>query len=117
MSGTIIRTADAAWFFDGVFISRLSAVIYNLKTLRVCRESFSPASLSDGYSYFIRSWLVLPLLNSSVDLVVNIYRLQKVDSKRKALLIMGNEGRELVRNDGRQLFLVHISMKGQAESA
>ena len=111
--GTIIRTADAAGF-DGVFISQLSADIYNLKTLRSMQGSHFhlPVYRMDTADFIrLARSSRLPILASTLSSISIDY------SKESFALIMGNEGQGIspemtVAAD----ILVHISMKGQAES-
>ncbi|KXT98280.1 rRNA methylase [Streptococcus mitis] len=115
--GTIIRTADAAGF-TGVIVSDKSADIYSLKTLRSMQGSHfhlpiyrmsSQALLEEAKKAGI-SVLATTLSKDSKD-----YRdLPHFD---QFVLVMGNEGQgisPLTAKSADQL--VHISMKGQAES-
>ena len=115
--GTIIRTADAAGF-TGVIVSDKSADIYSLKTLRSMQGSHfhlpiyrmsSQALLKETKEAGI-SVLATTLSKDSVD-----YR--ELPSIENFVLVMGNEGQgisPLMAESADQL--VHISMKGQAES-
>jgi len=115
--GTIIRTADAAGF-TGVIVSEKSADIYSLKTLRSMQGShfhlpiyrMSSQRLLEEAKEAAIPVLATTLSKDSVD-----YR--ELPSIENFVLVMGNEGQ------GISLFmaesadqLVHISMKGQAES-
>ena len=107
--GTIIRTADAAGY-DGVFISQYSADIYNLKTLRSMQGSqFHLPIYRMKTSDFLK-------LAKQAQLLILATTLSK-DSISDFVLVMGNEGQGIsqqMMDEADQL--VHISMKGQAES-
>lgn len=115
--GTIIRTADAAGF-TGVIVSEKSADIYSLKTLRSMQGSHfhlpiyrmtSQALLEESKKAAIPV-LATTLSKDSVD-----YR--ELPPIENFVLVMGNEGQgisPLMVESADQL--VHISMKGQAES-
>lgn len=115
--GTIIRTADAAGF-TGVIVSEKSADIYSLKTLRSMQGSHfhlpiyrmsSQALLKEIKEAGI-SVLATTLSKDSVD-----YR--ELPPIENFVLVMGNESQgisPLMAESADQL--VHISMKGQAES-
>ena len=115
--GTIIRTADAAGF-TGVIVSNKSADIYSLKTLRSMQGSHfhlpiyrmsSQALLEEAKKAGI------PVLATTLSKDSKDYRdLPHLD---QFVLVMGNEGQgisPLMAESADQL--VHISMKGQAES-
>ncbi|WP_455167146.1 TrmH family RNA methyltransferase [Streptococcus sp.] len=115
--GTIIRTADAAGF-TGVIVSDKSADIYSLKTLRSMQGSHfhlpiyrmsSQALLEEAKKAGI------PVLATTLSKNSKDYRdLPRLD---QFVLVMGNEGQgisPLMAESADQL--VHISMKGQAES-
>lgn len=115
--GTIIRTADAAGF-TGVIVSEKSADIYSLKTLRSMQGSHfhlpiyrmsSQALLKETKEAGIPV-LATTLSKDSVD-----YR--ELPPIENFVLVMGNEGQgisSLMAESADQL--VHISMKGKAES-
>ena len=115
--GTIIRTADAAGF-TGVIVSDKSADIYSLKTLRSMQGSHfhlpiyrmtSQALLEEAKEVAIPV-LATTLSKDSVD-----YR--ELPSIENFVLVMGNEGQgisSLMAESADQL--LHISMKGKAES-
>ena len=115
--GTIIRTADAAGY-TGVIVSDKSADIYSLKTLRSMQGSHfhlpiyrmsSQALLKETKEVAIPV-LATTLSKDSVD-----YR--ELPPIENFVLVMGNEGQgisPLMAESADQL--VHISMKGQAES-
>ena len=115
--GTIIRTADAAGF-TGVIVSDKSADIYSLKTLRSMQGSHfhlpiyrmsSQALLKETKEAGVPV-LATTLSKDSVD-----YR--ELPPIENFVLVMGNEGQgisPLMAESADQL--VHISMKGQAES-
>ena len=115
--GTIIRTADAAGF-NGVFISSSSADIYNLKTLRSMQGSHFhlPVYRMDTADFIrLAQSSSLPILASTLSSASIDYR--KVDSKESFVLVMGNEGQGISpKMTAAADLLVHISMKGQAES-
>ena len=115
--GTIIRTADAAGF-DGVFISRLSADIYNLKTLRSMQGSHFhlPVYRMDTADFIrLAQSSHLPILASTLSSTSIDYR--EVNSRESFALVMGNEGQGISPEmTAAADILVHISMKGQAES-
>ena len=115
--GTIIRTAYAAGF-TGVIVSDKSADIYSLKTLRSMQGSHfhlpiyrmtSQALLEEAKEVAIPV-LATTLSKDSVD-----YR--ELPSIENFVLVMGNEGQgisSLMAESADQL--LHISMKGKAES-
>ena len=115
--GTIIRTADAAGF-TGVIVSDKSADIYSLKTLRSMQGShfhlpiyrMSSQRLLEEAKKAGIPVLATTLSKDSVD-----YR--ELPPIENFVLVMGNEGQgisPLMAESADQL--VHISMKGQAES-
>ena len=115
--GTIIRTADAAGF-TGVIVSEKSADIYSLKTLRSMQGShfhlpiyrMSSQRLLEGAKEAGIPVLATTLSKDSVD-----YR--ELPLIENCVLVMGNEGQgisPLMAESADQL--VHISMKGRAES-
>ena len=115
--GTIIRTADAAGF-TGVIVSEKSADIYSLKTLRSMQGShfhlpiyrMSSQRLLEEAKEAAIPVLATTLSKDSVD-----YR--ELPPIENFVLVMGNEGQgisSLMAESADQL--VHISMKGQAES-
>ena len=115
--GTIIRTADAAGF-TGVIVSDKSADTYSLKTLRSMQGShfhlpiyrMSNQVLLEKAKKAGIHVLATTLSKDSVD-----YR--ELPSIENFVLVMGNEGQgisPLMAESADQL--VHISMKGQAES-
>ena len=115
--GTIIRTADAAGF-TGVIVSDKSADIYSLKTLRSMQGShfhlpiyrMSSQRLLEEAKEAAIPVLATTLSKDSVD-----YR--ELPPIENFVLVMGNEGQgisPLMAESADQL--VHISMKGKAES-
>ena len=115
--GTLIRTADAAGF-TGVIVSDKSADIYSLKTLRSMQGShfhlpiyrMSSQRLLEGAKEADIPVLATTLSKDSVD-----YR--ELPPIENFVLVMGNEGQgisPLMAESADQL--VHMSMKGQAES-
>ena len=115
--GTIIRTADAAGF-TGVIVSDKSADIYSLKTLRSMQGSHFHLPI-----YRMSSQALLKETKEA-DIPVLATTLSKDSADYRELppienfvLVMGNEGQgisPLMAESADQL--VHISMKGQAES-
>ena len=115
--GTIIRTADAAGF-TGVIVSEKSADIYSLKTLRSMQGShfhlpiyrMSSQRLLEEAKEATIPVLATTLSKDSVD-----YR--ELPPIENFVLVMGNEGQGISRLMAESADqLVHISMKGQAES-
>ena len=115
--GTIIRTADAAGF-TGVIVSDKSADIYSLKTLRSMQGSHFHLPI---YRMSSQRLLVeakeaaIPVLATTLSKDSVDYR--ELPSIENFVLVMGNEGQgisPLMAESADQL--VHISMKGQAES-
>lgn len=115
--GTIIRTADAAGF-TGVIVSDKSADIYSLKTLRSMQGSHFHLPI---YRMASQSLLDetkkagIPVLATTLSKDSKDYR--DVPHFDQFVLVMGNEGQgisPLMAESADQL--VHISMKGQAES-
>ena len=115
--GTIIRTADAAGF-TGVIVSDKSADIYSLKTLRSMQGShfhlpiyrMSSQVILEEAKKAVIPVLATTLFKDSVD-----YR--ELPPIENFVLVMGNEGQgisPLMAESADQL--VHISMKGKAES-
>ena len=115
--GTIIRTADAAGF-AGIFISEHSADLYNLKTLRSMQGShfhlpiyrLATADLIDLAKKSDLPIFASTLSNDSIDY-------QKLKGSQNFILVMGNEGQgisSMIEAAADQL--VHIPMKGKAES-
>ena len=115
--GTMIRTADAAGF-DGVMLSKASADLYSLKTLRSMQGSHFhlPIWKMDRAELFERASksntlvLATTLSKSSID-----YR--QLPQRDQFILVMGNEGNGISSEMAAQADqLVHITMPGQAES-
>lgn len=115
--GTIIRTADAAGF-TGVIVSDKSADIYSLKTLRSMQGSHFHLPI---YRMSSQRLLVeakeaaIPVLATTLSKDSIDYR--ELPPIENFVLVMGNEGQgisPLMAESADQL--VHISMKGQAES-
>lgn len=115
--GTMIRTADAAGF-TGVIVSEKSADIYSLKTLRSMQGSHFHLPI---YRMPLASFVEeakksnLPILATTLSRESKDYR--ELSSLENFVLVMGNEGQgisHLMAESADQL--VHISMKGQAES-
>ena len=115
--GTIIRTADAAGF-TGVIVSDKSADIYSLKTLRSMQGShfhlpiyrMSSQTLLEKAKKAGIPVLATTLSKDSVD-----YR--ELPPIENFVLVMGNEGQgisPIMAESANQL--VHIGMKGRAES-
>ena len=115
--GTMIRTADAAGF-TGVIVSDKSADIYSLKTLRSMQGSHFHLPI---YRMPLTSFVEeakksdLPILATTLSRDSKDYR--ELSSLENFVLVMGNEGQgisSVMAESADQL--VHISMKGQAES-
>ena len=115
--GTMIRTADAAGF-TGVIVSDKSADIYSLKTLRSMQGShfhlpiyrMNSQTLLNKAKEVELQVLATTLSKDSVD-----YR--EMPPIENFVLVMGNEGQGISRLMTESADkLVHISMKGQAES-
>ena len=115
--GTIIRTADAAGF-TGVIVSDKSADIYSLKTLRSMQGSHFHLPI---YRMPLASFVEeakksnLPILATTLSRESKDYR--ELSSLENFVLVMGNEGQgisSVMAESADQL--VHIGMKGQAES-
>ena len=115
--GTIIRTADAAGF-TGVIVSDKSADIYSLKTLRSMQGSHFHLPIYQMSSQALlkeTKEAAIPVLATTLSKVSVDYR--ELVPIENFVLVMGNEGQgisPLMAESADQL--VHISMKGQAES-
>ena len=115
--GTMIRTADAAGF-TGVIVSDKSADIYSLKTLRSMQGSHFHLPI---YRMPLVSFVEeakksnLPILATTLSRESKDYR--ELSSLENFVLVMGNEGQgisSIMAESADQL--VHIGMKGRAES-
>ena len=115
--GTMIRTADAAGF-TGVIVSDKSADIYSLKTLRSMQGSHFHLPI---YRMPLVSFVEeakksnLPILATTLSRESKDYR--EISSLENFVLVMGNEGQgisSVMAESADQL--VHIGMKGRAES-
>ena len=115
--GTIIRTADAAGF-TGVIVSEKSADIYSLKTLRSMQGSHFHLPI---YRMPVETFVEevkkgnLPILATTLSQKSKDYR--ELVQLENFALVMGNEGQGIspfMTDQADQL--VHITMKGQAES-
>ena len=115
--GTMIRTADAAGF-TGVIISDKSADIYSFKTLRSMQGSHFHLPI---YRMPLTSFVEeakksdLPILATTLSRESKDYR--ELSSLENFVLVMGNEGQgisSVMAESADQL--VHIGMKGRAES-
>ena len=115
--GTMIRTADAAGF-TGVIVSDKSADIYSLKTLRSMQGSHFHLPI---YRMPLASFVEeakksdLPILATTLSRESKDYR--ELSSLENFVLVMGNEGQgisPIMAESANQL--VHIGMKGRAES-
>ena len=115
--GTMIRTADAAGF-TGVIVSDKSADIYSLKTLRSMQGSHFHLPI---YRMSLTSFVEeakksnLPILATTLSRESKDYR--ELSSLENFVLVMGNEGQgisSVMAESADQL--VHIGMKGRAES-
>lgn len=115
--GTMIRTADAAGF-TGVIVSDKSADIYSLKTLRSMQGShFHLPIYRMPLATFVEEAKKsnLPILATTLSRDSKDYR--ELSSLENFVLVMGNEGQgisSVIAESADQL--VHISMKGRAES-
>ena len=115
--GTMVRTADAAGF-SGVIVSSKSADIYSLKTLRSMQGSHFHVPI---YRMTVETFVEeakkgnLPILATTLSQNSKDYR--ELAQLEDFALVMGNEGQgisQFMTNQADQL--VHITMKGQAES-
>ena len=115
--GTIIRTADAAGF-TGVIVSDKSADTYSLKTLRSMQGSHFHLPI-----YRMSNQVLLEKAKKAgIHVLATTLSKDSVDYRElppieNFVLVMGNEGQgisPLMAESADQL--VHISMKGQAES-
>ena len=115
--GTMIRTADAAGF-TGVIVSDKSADIYSLKTLRSMQGShFHLPIYRLPLATFVEEAKKsnLPILATTLSRDSKDYR--ELSSLENFVLVMGNEGQgisSVMTESADQL--VHIGMKGRAES-
>ena len=115
--GTMIRTADAAGF-TGVIVSDKSADIYSLKTLRSMQGShFHLPIYRMPLVTFVEEAKKsnLPILATTLSRESKDYR--ELSSLENFVLVMGNEGQgisSVMAESADQL--VHIGMKGRAES-
>ena len=115
--GTMIRTADAAGF-SGVIVSSKSADIYSLKTLRSMQGSHFHLTI---YRMSVEAFVEeakksdLPILATTLSQNSKDYR--ELARLEDFALVMGNEGQGISPFMTEQADqLVHITMKGQAES-
>ncbi|KXT89920.1 rRNA methylase [Streptococcus oralis] len=115
--GTMIRTADAAGF-TGVIVSDKSADIYSLKTLRSMQGSHFHLPI---YRMSLASFIeetkktAMPILATTLSRDSKDYR--ELSPLENFALVMGNEGQgisPIMAESANQL--VHIGMKGRAES-
>ena len=115
--GTMIRTADAAGF-TGVIVSDKSADIYSLKTLRSMQGShFHLPIYRMSSQAFLKETKEAGIPVLATTLSKNSVDYRELPSIENFVLVMGNEGQgisPLMAESADQL--VHISMKGQAES-
>lgn len=115
--GTMIRTADAAGF-TGVIVSDKSADIYSLKTLRSMQGShFHLPIYRMPVATFVEEAKKrnLPILATTLSRESKDYR--ELSPLEDFVLVMGNEGQgisSVMAESADQL--VHIGMKGRAES-
>ena len=115
--GTMIRTADAAGF-TGVIVSDKSADIYSLKTLRSMQGShFHLPIYRMPLATFVEEAKRsnLPILATTLSKESKDYR--ELSLLKDFVLVMGNEGQGIspvMAESADQL--VHIGMKGRAES-
>ena len=115
--GTMVRTADAAGF-SGVIVSSKSADIYSLKTLRSMQGSHFHVPI---YRMTVETFVEeakkvdLPILATTLSPKSKDYR--ELVRLEDFALVMGNEGQGISPFMAEQADqLVHINMKGQAES-
>ena len=115
--GTMIRTADAAGF-SGVIVSSKSADIYSLKTLRSMQGShFHLPIYRMPVEIFVEESKKANLPILATTLLQNSKDYRKLSRLEDFVLVMGNEGQGISSFMADQADqLVHISMKGQAES-
>ncbi len=115
--GTMIRTTDAAGF-TGVIVSDKSADIYSLKTLRSMQGSHFHLPI---YRMSLVTFIAeakksnLPILATTLSKESKDYR--ELSPLENFALVMGNEGQgisPIMAESANQL--VHIGMKGKAES-
>ena len=115
--GTMIRTADAAGF-TGVIVSDKSADMYSLKTLRSMQGSHFHLPI---YRMSLASFVeeakktAMPILATTLSKESKDYR--ELSPLEDFVLVMGNEGQgisSVMAESADQL--VHIGMKGRAES-
>ena len=115
--GTMIRTADAAGL-TGVIVSDKSADIYSLKTLRSMQGShFHLPIYRMPVATFIEEAKKsnLPILATTLSRESKDYR--ELSSLENFVLVMGNEGQGISSGMAESADqLVHIGMKGRAES-
>ena len=115
--GTMIRTADAAGF-SGVIVSSKSADIYSLKTLRSMQGShFHVPIYRMPVEGFVEEAKKSGLTILATTLSQNSKDYRELARLEDFALVMGNEGQgisKFMTNQADQL--VHITMKGQAES-
>ena len=115
--GTMIRTADAAGF-SGVVVSSKSADIFSLKTLRSMQGShFHLPIYRIPVETFVEEAKKGNLLILATTLSQNSKDYRELARLENFALVMGNEGQGIspfMVDQADQL--VHISMKGQAES-
>ena len=115
--GTIIRTADAAGF-TGVIVSDKSADIYSLKTLRSMQGShFHLPIYRVRRSDFLNltKQVQLPILATTLSKDSMDYR--ELAPLSDFALVLGNEGQGISHEMAEAADnLIHISMKGRAES-
>ncbi len=115
--GTIIRTADAVGF-TGVIVSDKSADIYSLKTLRSMQGSHFHLPIYRMSSQRLlkeAKEAAIPVLATTLSKDSVDYR--ELPPIENFVLVMGNEGQgisPLMAESANQL--VHIGMKGRAES-
>ena len=115
--GTMIRTADAAGL-TGVIVSDKSADVYSLKTLRSMQGShFHLPIYRMPVATFVEGAKKsdLPILATTLSRESKDYR--ELSPLENFVLVMGNEGQgisSVMAESADQL--VHISMKGRAES-
>ena len=115
--GTMIRTADAAGY-TGVIVSSKSADIYGLKTLRSMQGShFHLPIYRMPVEIFLKNAKQAGLPILATTLAKNSQDYRELSRPEHYVLVMGNEGQGISPLMAESAdHLVHITMKGQAES-
>ena len=113
----MIRTADAAGY-TGVIVSSKSADIYGLKTLRSMQGShFHLPIYRMPVEIFLKNAKQAGLPILATTLAKNSQDYRELSRPEHYVLVMGNEGQGISPLMAESAdHLVHITMKGQAES-